>query len=123
MYIFGADVPLVEVFVGISILMLVTFLLIVYILIRLAILNKKINKITTEEEEELRQFKSIRKGVEETRAHEEEEVDSLRKLKNDIEKILEAEREQLKAAKKGGKVSPKKKAEILEKALKVRKKK
>lgn len=100
MYVLGMDVPLVEIFVGISSLMLVTFLLIIYILIKLAILNRKINKITAEEEEELQQFKKIRKGVDETRKFEENEVRALNKLKQEIEQILEAERGQLNVIKK-----------------------
>ncbi|MEM4263873.1 MAG: hypothetical protein QW666_03190 [Candidatus Woesearchaeota archaeon] len=85
MYIFGFDIPLVEVFIGISILIIAIFILLFYMLIKLAILNKKINKITSEEEEELREFKKLH-------THEKGETQTLAKLKKDIDRLMEEEK-------------------------------
>jgi hypothetical protein len=78
-------VPLVEVFIGVSILIILIFLIMFYTLIKISILNKKINKISSEEEEELREFKKLH-------THEKGETETLNRLKKDIEKIMEAEK-------------------------------
>ena len=85
MYIFGFDVPLVEVFIGISILIILIFIIMFYTLIKISILNKKINKISNEEEEELKEFKKLH-------THEKGETETLNKLKRDIERIMEADK-------------------------------
>lgn len=85
MYIFGFDIPLVEVFIGASILIIAIFIILFYMLIRLAILNKKINKLTGEEEEELREFKKLH-------THEKGETESLNKMKKELEKMMGEEK-------------------------------
>lgn len=88
MYIFGFDIPLVEVFIGVSILIIAMFIIMFYMLIKISVLNKKINKLTSEEEEELREFKKLH-------VHEKGETQTLGKLKKDIEKMMTEEKKHL----------------------------
>ena len=63
MYVFGFDIPLVEVFLIIGILILFIFVVMVYVLVKLERLNKRVKQLVSEEEQELSHLKELRKGA------------------------------------------------------------
>ncbi len=105
-YIFGLDIPLIEVFFILLIIGIILAAVIVYIIVKIMQMNKKMDYVLSQEKKKLVQFSDITEK-------EKKELADLRKLERELDDLLDQEEDAVKALEKlktVRKTKPKKKA-------------
>jgi hypothetical protein len=95
MYVFGVDVPLVELFLVVTVFIAILFALLVYTVVKIVQINKKLDQVMDEEDEALKDFKKLSTEEGEVREDAEKELKALNSIKTELKQVLSNEQKEL----------------------------
>ena len=93
MYVFGIDIPLAEIFFIFLVLIIAVAIALLYVMYKVGQINRKMDKITRQEREQLADFTEVTKD-------EKKELSALRSMKKELDKVLDEQGDELAILKK-----------------------
>lgn len=123
MYVFGVDIPLVEIFFVMAVFVVVMIALLMYLIARVHQINRKVEKLNVAEKKDLGSLKAIEEGMVKLKDETEQDICLLSNIKDEINRVLKTSWKGLVIEKKAlKKVHKKVKRKIKEKKRKLKEK-
>ncbi len=99
MYVFGLDVPLVEIFFFMTVIMLIMVVMLFYLIVSIKEINKKIKRVMAEEKDEIKGLNALRRDMARIERETEKDMVFLSKIKEELDAVLRNERKELRELK------------------------
>lgn len=88
MYVFGVDIPLVEIFFVMAGFVVIMIALLVYLIARVHQMNKRILRLTSDEKKDVGSLKSIEGDMLKVKNETEQDICLLSNIKDELDKVL-----------------------------------
>jgi biopolymer transport protein ExbB/TolQ len=88
MYVFGIDIPLVEIFFVMAVFVVIMIALLVYLIARVHQINRRILKLSSAEKRDVISLKAIEGDMEKIKEETEQDICLLSNIKDELDKVL-----------------------------------
>ena len=117
MYVFGIDIPLVEIFFVLTIVSIIILFLLIFITIEVISTNRKLTRMLREEHKSINELDDIQKELKETKEETEKDMALLENIRRELSVIIGDESQEIKYLKEIKGVEGKVKKRVIEKKI------
>ena len=117
MYVFGVDIPLVEIFFVLTIVSILILFLLIFITIEVIVTNRKLTKMLREEHKSISELDDIQKELKETKEETEKDMVLLENIRRELSIILGDESQEIKYLKEIKGMEGKVKKRVIERKI------